>query len=398
MKTTIQTSFLFCCDGPPQTGTRYLSIEDGIITAVSAALPEEPGRLLDWSGYAVLPGLINCHTHVGILPAADSDEVLRYPQAQRVVFILRHLVQLLASGVTTIRDLGCYDGVDLQLRQLMREGLITGPDMFVAGPMLTMTGGHGHTVGVECDGEAECLKAVRQRLKSGVDLVKVMATGGVLTKGVEPGAAQLTCEEMTVICREAHKAGRRVSVHAQGNTGIKNALKAGVDTVEHGFFMDQEIVEFMAEHGIFYIPTLCAPYYMAEKGEELGLAREFLDKVLASMDSHAASFRMAMDAGVKIACGTDAGTPFNDHGSTAMELRLMCEKGMEPAAAIQSATSVAAECIGLFDRGVLAVGKRADLIAVRGDPLKDISCLGNVCRVMKAGRLYNPETLKEMLR
>ena len=141
--------------------------------------------------------------------------------------------ELLASGVTTIRDLGCYDNFDLQIRDFIRGGEVLGPDMYAAGPMLTMTGGHAHKVGVECDGVDECRKATRERLKSGVDLIKVMSTGGVLTRGVEPGAAQLSKEELTVICEEAHKAGRLVSTHAQGNTGIRNALAAGVDTVEH---------------------------------------------------------------------------------------------------------------------------------------------------------------------
>ncbi len=375
-----------------------VTVADGKILAVTDRPPEQYDMLTDWSGYTVMPGLINCHTHVGILPTADNDLILRCPLTKRVVIILRHLIQLLASGVTTIRDLGCYDKVDLEIRSLVRSGRVIGPDMFAAGPMLTMTGGHAHTVGVEVDGVDECRKAVRQRLKDGVDLVKVMATGGVLTKGVEPGSAQLSIEEMKVICEEAHKAGRRVACHAQGNTGIRNALAAGVDTIEHGFYLDRESVDKMARQGIYYIPTFCAPYFMAAKGKELGLAQEFIDKVNASLDAHAASFSMALDSGVKIACGTDAGTPFNGHDRTAKELLLMHTHGMPADQAIAAATSVAAACIGVSDRGRIAPDLRADLIAVEGNPLETLGCLENgVKYVMKQGRVFSTAALKEAI-
>lgn len=396
MTTVFYCGGLIDCESQEKKTNQYVVVKDGMIQSVSGVCPESYDQYVDWSAYTAMPGLINCHTHVGILPANDSDLVLTYPQAQRVVFILRHLVQLLASGVTTIRDLGCYDNVDLQIRDFVRKELVTGPDMFVAGPMLTMTGGHGHTVGVEVDGIDECRKAVRQRLKSGVDIVKVMATGGVLTKGVEPGNAQLTMEEMKVVCDEAHKAGRKVSAHAQGTTGIRNALDAGVDSIEHGFFMDQQIVDQMVMQGTYYIPTFCAPYFMAEKGEQLGLAREFIDKVLNSLDAHASSFTMALNSGVKFACGTDAGTPFNTHALTAKEMVLMHEHGMSADQAIAAATKNAADCIGLTDRGRILPGLRADMIAVEGDPRQDIRCLEEGVRyVVKKGRIYSTAALKE---
>lgn len=398
MRTVIYCGRVIACDGQAEKRKQYITVEDGCIRTVSQACPESYDSFLDWQEYTVMPGLINCHTHVGILPAADSNLVLRYPLSQRVVFILKHLKQLLASGVTTIRDMGCYEGVDLELRDFVRSGQVLGPDMYVSGPMLTMTGGHAHTVGVEVDGVDECRKETRRRLKSGVDVVKLMATGGVLTKGVEPGASQLTLEEMTVICQEAHKAGRRVAAHAQGNEGIRNALKAGVDSIEHGFYLDEQLVEEMVARGTWYVPTFCAPWFMAEKGEELGLAQEFLDKVLASRDAHAASFSMALKGGVKIACGTDASTPFNGHDLTAKELTLLCEHGMTPAQAIEAATKNAAQCIGLSDRGQILPGMRADLIAVEGDPLKDIHCLEDGVRyVAKQGRIYSTAGLKEYL-
>lgn len=383
-------------DGTQQK--RYLTVCNGIIQSISDTCPKKYDELLDWSDYTVMPGLINCHTHVGILPTADNDLVLTYPPAQRTVFILQHLRELLASGVTTIRDLGCYDNFDLQIRDFIRGGEVLGPDMYAAGPMLTMTGGHAHKVGVECDGVDECRKATRERLKSGVDLIKVMSTGGVLTRGVEPGAAQLSKEELTVICEEAHKAGRLVSTHAQGNTGIRNALAAGVDTVEHGFFMDQEIVDTMVKNRTYYVPTFCAPYFMATMGEALGLAQEFIDKVMNSLEAHAKSFEMALRSGVKIACGTDAGTPFNGFDQTAREILLMHEHGMTPQQALRAATVTAAECIGLSDRGVLAEGKRADLIAVEADPLSAPErLLDGVRFVVRAGRCYNTAALKEKL-
>lgn len=396
MKTVFYCGTLIPCDGAEEKHKQYITVEDGCIRSVSPACPESYDSFVDWHDYTVMPGLINCHTHVGILPTADNDLVLRYPQSQRVVFILKHLVQLLASGVTTIRDLGCYDNVDLEIRDFIRNGQVLGPDMYAAGPMLTMTGGHAHTVGVEVDGVDECRKETRRRLKSGVDVVKVMATGGVLTKGVEPGSAQLTLEEMTVVCEEAHKAGRRVAAHAQGNGGIRNALKAGVDSIEHGFYLDQQLVDEMAARGTWYVPTFCAPWFMAEKGEQLGLAQEFIDKVTASQDAHAASFSMALKSGVKIVCGTDAGTPFNGHDLTAKELVLLCEHGMTPAQAIEAATKNAAACIGLTDRGQLLPGLRADLIAVEGNPLENIRCLEDGVRyVVEKGRIFSTAGLKE---
>lgn len=377
---------------------QYVSVENGKIVSVSSQRPPECTDIVNWSDYTVMPGLINCHTHVGIVPAADSNLVLTYPLAQRVILIQKHLVQLLASGVTTIRDLGCYDDMDIQIRDCIRNEFIIGPDMFVSGPMLTMTGGHSYTVGVEVDGKDTCRKAARQRLKSGADLVKVMATGGVLTKGVEPGNAQLSCEEMTVICEEAHKAGKKVAAHAQGTTGIQNALNAGVDSIEHGFFMNQKIIDQMVRKGVYYVPTFCAPYFMACKGKELGLAQEFIDKVYNSLEAHASSFTCALNSGVKIACGTDAGTPFNGHDMTAKEIVLLCEHGMSNAQAIQAATQNAAECIGVADRGKIESGLLADMIAVEGNPLEDIHCLETSVRyVVKRGRLFDTDVLKRSL-
>ena len=398
MRTVYACGKLITCDDAVDRTDCFVAVDNGVIRDVTDVCPDEFDSFVDWKKYTVMPGLINCHTHVGIIPTANNDLVLSYPHSQRVVFILTHLMQLLASGVTTIRDLGCYDNVDIEIRDFVRSGRVIGPDMFVSGPMLTMTGGHAHTVGVEVDGIDECLKAVRKRLKSGVDLVKVMATGGVLTKGVEPGSAQLTLAEMKVICEEAHKAGRRVASHAQGNSGIRNALEAGVDSIEHGFYMDQEIVDRMVRQGTYYIPTFCAPYFMAVKGEELGLAQEFIDKVRNSLDAHAASFSMAVESGVKIACGTDAGTPFNGHDLTAKEMILMNEHGLSIRNTILAATRNAAECIGVTDRGRIAPGLRADMIAVEGDPTKDLHCLEtDVKYVAKQGRVFSTAKLKEFI-
>lgn len=397
MRIVISCKKIIDCVGSVGTDARCITVENGRITALTKR-PEQADYLLDWSEQTVLPGMINCHTHICSIPAARGDEMLRYQPAQQAVIALEQARELLLSGVTTIRDLGGLDGIDLQLRDLERQGRIDAPEIFAAGKFITMTGGHGFFMGMECDGADACRRAARMQIKNGADVVKMMATGGVLTPGVSPGAPQLTCEEMRAVCDAAHKGGRRVAAHAQGAEGIRGALSAGADSIEHGFFLTPDAVAYMKEHGIFYVPTFSAMYYMAEKGPQLGLAQEYLDKVLSCYDAHRSSFRTAYEAGVKIAVGTDAGTPFNTHGATATELWLMCQCGMRPDEAIQAATRTAAECIGCTDRGTLEVGKLAHLIAVKGDPLEDITALRQVSGVFKGGSVYDADGRKLCLR
>lgn len=375
--------------GAPAKENMAITIEDGKITAIGPiATPPEGAEVCDCSGKTILPGMINCHVHVGSEAIGDP---LGMPRDQMnhtdlVIAACRHLNAYLQSGVTYVRSMGSADCVDIEVRNAIKSGRLKGPGIVAAGRCITMTGGHGWKNGIEVDSPGEARKACRQMLKKGCDVVKIMATGGVMTDGVEPGSPQLTVEEMKAAVDEAHKAGRRTATHAQGNQGIRNAMAAGLDTIEHGCYLDEEIIAQMVERGTYLVPTLCAPHFIIEAGVEKGVPEYAVRKSKIVTDNHCRSFQMAYKAGVKIAMGTDAGTPYNFHERSAIELELMVKNGMSNMDAILSATKVAAECICIADNyGTLEVGKMADLIAVEKDPLADITALQDVAMVWKHG-------------
>jgi imidazolonepropionase-like amidohydrolase len=259
--------------------------------------------------------------------------------------------------------------------------------MLVSGRLLCMTGGHGHYMGMEVDGPDEVRKGAREQLKAGVDIIKVMATGGVMTLGVEPGSAQLTYEELLAAVEEARKAGRLTATHAQGTTGIKNAVRAGIDSVEHGFYMDAEALDMMLERGAFFVPTLAALYYIIEGGSESGIPEFMVEKAKRASEAQLESFRRACEAGVKIAAGNDGGTPFNTADNLAGELERMVAAGLSPAEALNKAHGSAAELLRMSDQiGTVEPGKQADLVVLDADPHTDISALRQVHMVVKSGR------------
>ena len=365
-------------------------VNDGTIVGsgrrAEVAIPAD-AEVIDLSGKTLLPGLIDAHVHCMLDATGDPmANLMGESQAMSALKGARHLRATLEAGVTYIRDVGGMEHVDIDLRDAVAMGLITGPTMQVAAHVITMTGGHGHAIGREADGVGEVARAAREQMKAGADLIKVIATGGVMTPGVEPGSAQMSEEEMAVAVREAHNAGRRVATHAQGTEGIKNAIRAGVDSVEHGIFLDEEAIEMMKEDGVYLVPTLVAPYWIVKAGVEQGIPDYAVRKASGVMESHRASFRLAMESGVKIAMGTDAGTPFNRHGKNAYELKLMVEAGMTPMDALLSATRVGAELLGVQDQvGTIEEGKRADMIVVEGDPLVDIDVMLDVDQVYLGG-------------
>ncbi len=365
--------------------------DSGTISSVGNAddvqIPKE-AEVVDCTGKTVMPGLIDAHVHLCFEPCADPFSVLiNERDGKTALKAANYARKALEIGVTTIRDMGGKNYVDLDLRDSFAKGAPIGPRVLASGKILTMTGGHGWPVGEEIDGAQEARKGARKQLKQGVDQVKIMATGGVMTQGVEPGSPQLTEEEMAAAIEEAHKAGRKTATHAQGTTGIKNAVKARIDSIEHGIFLDDETIKMMKENNVFLVPTLAAPHWISEKGREAGIPEHAVAKSDAIKNDHVKSFQMAYEAGVNIAMGTDAGTPFNEHGKNSFELALMVKNGMKTMDAIKAATAKGAELLGISDQvGTLSAGKQADLLILDKDPLEDIDNINKVNSVYKDGQ------------
>jgi imidazolonepropionase-like amidohydrolase len=277
----------------------------------------------------------------------------------------------LRAGFTLVRTLGGRDGADPAMRVAQVDGLIEGPRMVAANLAICMTGGHANWIGREADGADEVRKAVREQLKAGADCVKFIATGGVMTRGGEPGRQQLTFEELQAGIDEAHKAGYTTAAHAHGDDGIKAAVLAGIDSIEHGSFMHDETISLMKERGTYYSATLCSAhgFLSAPPNAVADWAMDKARRVASALDD---TVRRAYQAGVKLVVGTDAGTPFNRHGDNATEIALMVKLGVQPVDALRAATRNGAELLGkLASVGTLEPGKLADLALCRGDVVAD---------------------------
>ena len=372
-----------------------IKVRDGVITAVDAGgdaptddAANPPDTVFDLAGKTVLPGLFDCHIH--IMMDASADPAVTYknePVAYLTLVAAKRGERMLQAGITTARDLGGMEGAEFGLRRAFAEGLLPGPRLLCAGQIVTMTGGHGWSIGgLEADGEAAVLKAVRAQLKAGADCIKMMATGGVMTPGVDPNSTQFTEAELRAGFGEAIKAGKHGASHAQGTAGIKNAIRAGVRTIEHGIFLDDEAIQLMLEHGVYLSATLTAPARIYEFGLANGIPAYMVEKSKRVMDAHMHSFAAAHEAGVKIVCGSDAGTPFNHHHDIVPELTAMQQGGMSAMEVITAATSTSAEALQLGGVvGALAPGLSADMVVVAGDPLSDLSTLAAPQMVFKDG-------------
>ena len=362
-------------------------VEEGTIKEVGAIIAVPEGaKVIDLGGKTMLPGIFNCHVHM--CSDAGNGRREQISDASAAIRGIKNLRTLVNSGVTYIRDAGSPHYIDIDLHEAQLRGDIVAPEMQTAGRCICMTGGHGHDNGREADGPDDCRKAAREQLKAGATWIKVMATGGVMTKGVEPGSPQLTEEELRAAIEEAHKAGAKSFTHAQGMTGIKNALRAGVDSIEHGFFMDDWCFDFMKEHNVFFVPTLAAPYWIKVNGTAAGIPDYMVRKVENTIEAHQDTFRRAHKAGVKIALGTDAGTPFNKYDLTCYECVLMVENGMTPMEAIQCGTINAAELMSVdATHGSITPGKRANFAIFEEDPLEDIHALLNCAMTVIGGEV-----------
>jgi imidazolonepropionase-like amidohydrolase len=363
-------------------------VEDGRIALVGPTrdLPSNV-EVVDLGDATLLPGLIDAHVHLVWSASAEPHEVVE--RESRALTVLRCAANIglhLRAGVTTVRDVGATDGLSVDVARAVELGVISGPRVVAAGRAIAMTGGHGWFIGREADGAEAVRRATREELKAGATCIKLMASGGVYGHSEEPGSPQLTVEEMKAGVEEAHKAGRRVAAHAYSAEAINNALDAGVDSIEHGSFIDRTTAERMREQGTYLVPTLSVYQAMSDKGPELGAPEYVRRKTAEVLEASREAFRLAHEVGVPIAAGTDCGAPGHPHGTLPEELRLMVEADAVPAEALRYGTSAAADLLGLAEEvGTLEPGKRADLLAVGGDPLRDIRALRNVWLVLRDG-------------
>lgn len=347
--------------------------------------------ILDAQGGTILPGFIDTHVHM-MLEYAPVQQRLETPFSFMYYQAAEYLKKTLNAGITSVRD---ALGTDLGVKKAVEEGLIVGPRLQLSINALTITGGHGdgyttsgQTVDLipagypgmpegKCDGVEEVRKTTREMLRAGAEVIKVHATGGVLSATDHPEFTQFSLEELKVIVEEAHfRKGIKVMAHAQGAEGIKNAVKAGVHSIEHGIFLDDEAIELMLEKGTFLVPTLLAPVSVLELAKETGMPDTAVQKSKEVIEFHKESIAKAHKAGVKIAMGTDAGVM--PHGVNLRELELMTDIGMTPMEAIIATTKTAAECLGWDEKlGTLEEGKLADVVIVKGNPLENIGSLAD---------------------
>jgi imidazolonepropionase-like amidohydrolase len=379
---------------------------DGKILGVGPEASIPPGaETVDLGDATLLPGFIDAHTHLSGEYIEDWRQGfldhLRKTVAEQALDATENLRNTLMAGFTTCRDLGGADFIDVGLRNAVRDGKIVGPRMLVATHAIGATGGHCDSGGVRygliketgiengvANGPDAVRNAVRFNVKYGADVIKTCATGGVLSLTDDVDTPQLTQAELDALVDEAHALRRKTAAHAHGATGAKRAIRAGIDSIEHGTFLDDEALEMMRARGTYYIPTLMAPWWLGQQLEKGAyMPPEIAAKVRAAVAAIDATFRKALARGVRIGLGTDAGV--YPHGRNAGEFVLMVKLGMPPIEALKAGTSVDAELLGVADRlGSLEKGKVADVVAVPGDPTVDIAQTGKVLLVMKEGVVY----------
>ena len=381
-------------DGERMVDGCAVLVEDGRIARFS---PEGEfdgfaGEVFDCRGATVMPGLIDCHVHLLFRGEPDPMTALdKLGPAHAVVRALENAGRTLRGGTTSVRDCGGRGYQEFAVRDACNEERFLGPTIRAAGRMICMTGGHGNRMARIADGLDEVVKAVREQIHAGSDLVKIMATGGVMTPGVDPEDAHYSAQEMAAGIAEAARFRRPTASHAQGAEGILNAARGGVSSIEHGIFMNEECCEEMIGRGTFLVPTLAALRNILDHAEK-GIPDYVVEKARRCAEAHERSVRMFHEAGGRIALGTDAGTPFNLHGCNSDELRFMVEAGLSSLAALQAGTSSAADLMRLDDRGRVAEGAAADLLVVEGDPSQDIAAAADRSRhrrVVKNGTVVD---------
>ncbi len=346
----------------------------------------EGASVVDAGGGAVLPGLIDSHVHLCLDATLEGvDRVAEEPTARLAIRSAQSAKRLFDAGVTTARDQGSRDGVAIEVASAQRSGWLIAARILAAGRGITPTGGHGWMIGVEADGPDAVREAVGTEIERGADVIKLFPTGGVLGAGAHGFAVTMSLAEVRVAVEVAHAAGKLVGAHVHGPEGIDLVLEAGVDTVEHGTAVTSEQAERMAASGVALVPTLAALAVMSDRQDEL--SPELADRVREVWDVAKESVRRAIDTGVTVLAGTDAGTPFNPHGMLVNEIALLAELGLGNAGALRAATARAADVLRLDDLGRIEPGKRADLVVLGGDPLHDLGTLESPRAVVQDGKI-----------
>jgi len=365
-------------DGLGATYRGHMIVDGARIVALGRGdpAPNETGEVEDLGGRTVAPGFIDCHVHLRSDGNADPrQQMLGDDPIMSGLRCYCNACRNLLNGITTIRDCGCSHGADFALRRMAAEQSLVTPRLVLSGQFICMTGGHGWNVGLQADGPDELRKAARSQIRLGADNVKLIATGGILTPGTEIGAPQLSIEEMKAAVDEAKKAGKISCAHAHGAIGVKNAVLAGVDSIEHGYLMDNECIDLMLEREVYLVATSAAVRnVVAHAGQ--GIPTHVVEKAKQAIDLHIESFKKAHKAGVKLAMGTDSGVPFTRHGNNLDELGYLVDMGLSPMEAIQVSTLNAARLLRLDHMiGSLEPGKLADFVVIDGNPLEDIKVL-----------------------
>jgi len=371
-----------------------LRIAGSVISEIKRGLtPHKDETRFDIDRRWVLPGLINAHVHIALSGTETQERILNQSVADFAINGVKNAETLLMSGFTTVRDLGAPHHIDISVKHAIESGRLNGPRIMVSGKPITTIGGHAwYWPSRQADGREECRKAAREELFAGADQLKVMATGGLLTMEGDPGAPQLTEEEIGVIVEVARDAGKKVAAHCHGLEGIRRAVHAGVDSIEHGSYADEEALVNMRERGIFLCTCLRATFVLQQME---GASNSFCDcvrkRAAKAFSRQCETYTMAHELGVKLAYGTDSGTPLNPHKESSREFGFMARCGLSPVETIHAATKYAAELLGIDNAvGTLEIGKIADILVIEENPLDSICVLENLQKhiilLFKAGQ------------
>jgi imidazolonepropionase-like amidohydrolase len=373
--------------GTPAVEDAALLLEGGrtVYAGPAAGLPESASQVpaIDFPGATLLPGLVDAHVH--LVASGDPDLAAGLPktEAERMLAAVVNARRNLDRGVTLVRDLGAPRAEAVLVGRAVEEGALAGPRVVAAGPAVTMTGGHIPYLGRVTDGVDAMRAAVRANLALGARCIKVVATGGVLTPGVDPRKPAYTQAELDALVDEAHRLGLTVAAHAIGEGGVAAALRAGVDSIEHGMFLDEAAIELFLATRARLSATFSAPYGILSGPSVPGWIK---DRARPAAEAQARSFQAAVQAGVPVVAGTDAGTPDNHHGGVAREVGFMVEAGLDVLRGVRAATAEGAELLGVDDRGVLRRGAAADVLVAGGDVAADVAALRRVVAVFQDGR------------